>query len=335
MPVNKSALLRYYAIDRCLTNKQHKYPTLSEIAEKCAAAVRQPVSLSCVEKDMRAMRESPELNYLAPIRYHKLHRGYYYAQQGYSIRDLQLDDEEWEALRYAAALLNQYKDIPLFAHFRSAIERINSRFDLGIDPDDDSIEKFVQYETANSTNGYAWLAKLYEAIRAKKQISFSYENIYKGVTRSYTLDPYMLKEIRNRWYVAGWSAERNQYLVFALDRMSELQTLSSIFKRRRDFNPDTWFSNTVGIMDTKEKPETVTLQISSPFDKLLRLEPLHPSQEIINEKAKQITVTIVVDINPELCLRLLGLGPACKVVGPGKLVKEMRRLVEEMRKGFE
>lgn len=81
-------------------------------------------------------------------------------------------------------------------------------------------------------------------------------------------------------------------------------------------------------------PEKVKIQVSNPFHKLLQLEPLHPSQQITKETKQSIQAEITVDINPELCGRLLSMGPACKVLSPKKLADQMKTLVQEMAEKY-
>jgi hypothetical protein len=67
---------------------------------------------------------------------------------------LQLEPDEWHSLRYAVSELSRYKEVPIFRHLRTAIERIDCAFELGLGIEDNTIEKIVQFETGNSTTEY-------------------------------------------------------------------------------------------------------------------------------------------------------------------------------------
>jgi predicted DNA-binding transcriptional regulator YafY len=203
MPKNKSAVIRHRIIDQMLTNKRRPYPTLEQLAAKCSAILGSDVSTSTIEKDIRAMREQAPKGYSAPIVYSKLGGGYVYSEVGFSIAELNLNEEEWTALQFAAELL--------FSNFKNAIERINTRFSLGIDGSEKIIDEVVQFEKAVHANGMEFIEFIYKAIKSKQGITFNYRNIYKNKTSATSLIPYLIKEHRNRWYVIGWSTEKEKY----------------------------------------------------------------------------------------------------------------------------
>jgi len=330
MPKNKSAVSRYYVIDVCLVNKLKPFPTIEDLAKACSEKIRDGISTSTIEKDIREMKMARPIGYDAPIEYSKKHKGYFYAEQGFSISALQLADEEWEGLKYAANLLNQYAEIPIFKDFRQAIQKINTRFNLLIDMDETDSDKFVQFETGIAMNGYEWIATIYPALRNRWLLSIGYENIYKNEVKKYIIQPVLLKEHRNKWYVIGWVEARKDYLTFALERIQDIQPIEKKQKHRIDFNPDKFLQHSVGIMEVDSIPEKVVLTITAPYHKLLQLEPMHRSQKIIEQKEREIKVEIQVNINEELCKNILSFGPYCKVLQPQKLKKQIQELIINM-----
>ena len=172
MPKNKSAAIRYRVIDQMLNNKRAPYPSLEDIASRCSSILDADISTSTIEKDIRAMREQPPKGYGAPIVYSKIESGYTYGEVGFSIAELNLNEEEWTALQFAAQLLYQYKDVPVFSNFKNAIERINTRFSLGLDGEDKMLEEIVQFEKSVDTKGMNLVELIYTAIRNKQAIQF-------------------------------------------------------------------------------------------------------------------------------------------------------------------
>lgn len=338
MPANKNAVIRHRIIDQSINNKRHRFPSIELLAERCSEMLETDISTSTIEKDLAVMKKDPPVGYNAPIIYIKQNKGYAYSEIGFSIAELNLQDEEWNALRFSAQLLYQYKEVPVFSNFKNAIERINTRFALGIQMDDPIIDQHVQFETAQSNSGMEWIDLIYNAIRNKFSIVFSYNNIYKKKTSTYRLNPYLLKEHRNRWYVVGWSTDRNDLLTFALDRILTLEVISikqtDDAKERAAFRTNNFFQYATGIMEGKGKPEQIELVITDPISKLISLEPLHSSQKILDEKVDEIKVGLKVFVNEEFCLRLLSLGPWCKVIKPKSLKTTMKELVMKMNKHY-
>lgn len=331
MPANLSAVVRHRVIDACLNSTWGKYPSLQKLADECSRIIGSSVSTSTIEKDFIEMKKPFPHGYSAPIVYNKLQKGYFYAEAGFSISELNLRDEEWEALRFSSALLYQFKDISLFANFKSSIEKIDTRFRLALDPEDRFLSKNVQFETSVSQSGYEWLEPIYHTLRSRFLLRLMYENIYKKETREYILQPVLLREHRNRWYVVCWSVDRNAYRTFSLDRIKELVVIEEKQPNRHDFDPDSFLQNSTGIMEGEDQLAQVELQVRAPFDRLLELEPLHQSQTIIEKDKDCIRIRLEVNINPEFNQRLLSMGPSCTVLSPVSLRDEIRTLIDKMR----
>jgi predicted DNA-binding transcriptional regulator YafY len=328
MPQNKNAQTRYRAIDLCLAGKRNKYPTLEQLAAACSRAIGEEVATSTIEKDLRTMKEPYPRGFDAPIKYHKLHKGYYYDEMGFSIAELQLEEEEWEALAYASNLLYQYKEVPLFHNFKEAIEKINARFSIPFAFQDEAFEQLVQFETGHSTTGYEWLKDCYNAIKQQYAVEFTYENIYKQQCKRYRLQPCLLREYRNRWYLIGWEAERKNYLTFALDRVQELTVVPERQAPRKDFNPSLFLQHSMGIMEGDGTATTVELEVAAPYDQLVQLAPLHPTQQAVRTNRKGTVYRLQVNLNPELYQRILAYGPHCKVKKPAVLQQAIRAQLE-------
>jgi predicted DNA-binding transcriptional regulator YafY len=335
MPKNKSAVTRYRVIDQMLNDKRKPYPNLEQLAAKCSAVLGSDVSTSTIEKDIRAMREQAPKGYSAPIVYSKIEGGYVYGEVGFSIAELNLNEEEWSALQFASQLLYQYKDVPIFSNFKNAIERINTRFSLGIDGSDKVLDDLVQFEKAITTNGMDLIELIYSAINNKQAIEFKYRNIYKNTTSASSLVPYLIKEHRNRWYVIGWSTEKEKYITYALDRISDFNVLEGTVKKRSDFNASSFFQHSTGIMESNTKPEEVLLTILKPISDLALLEPLHATQKLINEKSDRVQISLKVLVNEEFIFKILGMGSYCIVDKPVSLRKAIKGTIKLMESNYE
>jgi predicted DNA-binding transcriptional regulator YafY len=334
MPKNKSAATRYRVIDNALNSKKHQFPNLDQLARKCSEVLGVEVSTSTIEKDIAAMRQPAPKGYGAPIVYSKLEGGYVYGEVGFSIAELNLEDEEWTSLQFAAQLLYQYKEVPIFKNFKNAIERINARFSLGLDGQDKLVEEIVQFEQPIQAKGLDLIEPIYRAIKNKQGINFEYRNIYKGKSGNCFLIPYLMKEHRNRWYVIGWSNEKEKYITYALDRISNLEIVANIYKKRTDFSASTFFQYSTGIMESNTKPEEVLLTIIKPISDLVLLEPLHASQKLIDEKTDRVQISLKVLLNEEFVFKILGMGSFCVVDKPASLRKSIKASIQQMNANY-
>jgi len=156
-----------------------------------------------------------------------------------------------------------------------------------------------------------------------------YENIYKEEVKTYSALPVLMREYKNRWYVVAWVESRETYLTFALDRIRELTITGQRQRLRGNFDAENFSRHAVGIFDNDGEPDTVQLQVRAPFHKLVTLDPLHHSQQVLDSTDKSCTIQLSVHITHELHQRILAMGPHCTVLAPESLKKEIRQQLEE------
>ncbi len=334
MPKNKSAVIRHRVINNCLRDKRRKFPTLQDLADACSRVLETDVSSSTIEKDIRLMKQHRPVGYEAPIVFNRTENGYAYSVPDYSIDEVGLEPEEWEAIRYAALLLFQYKEVPVFANFKAAVERIDANLQIGLDLEDPFLSKKIQFEQPVSLSGYEWIGDISAALKQSVLIAFTYENIYKEEIKAYSALPVLMREYKNRWYVVAWVESRETYLTFALDRIRELTITGQRQRLRGNFDAENFSRHAVGIFDNDGEPDTVQLHVKAPFHKLVTLDPLHHSQQVLDSTDKSCTIQLSVHITHELHQRILAMGPYCTVLAPDSLKKEIRQQLEEALKKY-
>ncbi|MGD1844339.1 MAG: helix-turn-helix transcriptional regulator [Salibacteraceae bacterium] len=336
MPANKYALLRYRIIDKCIRNKYKPYPSKEELRQACEEALYgslgDRISDSTIEKDLWAMRYESELGFEAPIRFSKRDKGYYYLDEDYSIDRIPLNDDDVEAIRFAATTLFQFKDVEVFRQFGFAIEKIFDRLNITSNVEDEAIEKFVQFETVGQVEGNQFLGTLLHAIKERQQLEVDYGSFSRTEIKSYRIDPYLLKEYRNRWYLIGFHHEREMILTFGLDRMHRVDTVDHRFELPKDFDADRYFKYSIGITAHSGEPEEVILACTPLQGKYLKTQPLHHSQKILVDTDTEFKIEMHVLITYELIMQILGMGTEAQVIQPESLKKEvLKRLKKSLR----
>jgi predicted DNA-binding transcriptional regulator YafY len=336
MPANKYALLRYRIIDRCLTNKGKAYPTREDLRQACEDALfgsgGDAISLSTIDKDIWAMKNENELGYYAPIKFSKQFGGYFYEEEGYSISELSLGDEDLEAIRFATATLQQFRSIPIFKQYESAIDKIINRVNISPNPDDSSLAKYIQFEKSTVSLGHEHLTPLLEHIKSKKSIRIHYRKFSDDILNEYELHPYLLKEFHNRWYLVAFNPQRNAVRTYGLERIEKLETAERKFTIDKSFDPDLFFKHTIGITERSEKPENIELRFESATGKYLETQPIHPSQETSRRDGNFVYVSLHVLVTTELINLILSFGHQVKVIKPKKLATKIQHELEQSLK---
>ncbi len=323
MPANKYALIRYRTIDRCLTNRSYVYPSKEDLRLACEEALYgsagDRISVSTLEKDLNAMRNDGALGYYAPIVYHRDQRGYYYEEEGYSIENLQLNDEELDAIRFAAKTLVQFRNVPIFSQFDQAISKIDDRLRLAPDLDTQTLDAVVQFESAPSTRGSEHLIPILQSIRKHKRVIISHRKFISTDATAYCIDPYLLREYRNRWYVIAWNEDKGEFRTYGLDRIETIELSDEIFDQQSNFNADEFFVHSFGISKISEHPRHIRVRCGRLQYEYLASQPVHSSQELIQLDEDLFELKLHVYLTFELIQFLMGLGPAVEVFEPEEL----------------
>ncbi|HUR12823.1 MAG TPA: WYL domain-containing protein [Flavitalea sp.] len=324
MPLNKSAYIRYRIIDQCLTNTMRTYPTKEFILDKVSEVVG-PVSQSSLEKDFGKMKEL----FNAPIQYNRAQNGYHYTEEGFSIKEFPLTEEEIEALDFSTAVLQVLKQTPIFQRFEGAIEKVISGYRAGklLGKEDDEI---IQVEAPLSDSGSQFIQPLYQSILQLQPVFILYKS-FVGEAKEHLFCPYLLKEYRNRWYVVGNSSQKENIIVLALDRIREIKVAKAKWVPDDSFRPNDYFKYSFGITQVHgAKPETVELSLTPLQSKYVLSQPLHASQKIISESEQEVKISLEVYLTQELVMTILGLGAGVKVLKPKDLVQTITDEIKKM-----
>ncbi|RYY38458.1 MAG: WYL domain-containing protein [Chitinophagaceae bacterium] len=318
MPANKSALLRYRIIDSCLTNPMRRYPTLQRMAEQIEDGIGGSISESMLNKDLAAMRSI----YGAPIAYCREHRGYYYTEPGFSIREFPLTSEEISALDFSTALLHQLKGTRLFARFENAINKVIEGYRISRTLGKPESE-LLQVEEPVADTGYKWLEPLLNYAVIRQACAVMYEPFGRSA-RIHLFSPYLLKEYRNRWYAIGHSDRAGKPLVLALDRIVEIQESPSAFTASDSFDPAAFFQYAFGITQVHDGcVEEVLLAFGKEQAPYVLSQPLHPSQQLVQETTDELVIRLEVFRTYELIMTILGYGSGVRVLAPEGLRDEV------------
>lgn len=135
------------------------------------------------------------------------------------------------------------------------------------------------------------------AIKNSKTITFNYTKHWEGVPHKKVLEPYALKEFKNRWYLLANEVDGKDFFLktFGLDRISDVEVNSKTFKKQ-EVDIDKLFVNSFGIISTLDQiPETIILSFDYEQGKFIKTLPIHHSQKVLidNDSEYRIELTLV------------------------------------------
>lgn len=157
------------------------------------------------------------------------------------------------------------------------------------------------------------------AIGDSSKLKFTYAGFSR--TRSeedIVFHPYFVKRYKQRWYMIGFKEKSADIRTYALDRVKKMITLGDNFVMP-DITPEPFFSNLIGITDSKADIKEVKIMTTPKQAKYFRALPFHSTQEEQIHDSYSI-FTYRLKLNYELVHELLSYGNSLKVLNPPELV---------------
>lgn len=174
--------------------------------------------------------------------------------------------------------------------------------------------------------GAEFLSTVIGAMRLNRVLKISYRPLGVEDPLNFHLNPYCMKEHRQRWYVMGWTRERKGIRQLAFDRIVSVEMTTETFVYPADFSPEAYYSNDIGISVEEDKPvEVIRIRVYGKQVGLFRSLPLHKSQREVEEGAGYCDFEYHLRINSELKRELLSKANNIEVLEPKHLREEMIR----------
>jgi predicted DNA-binding transcriptional regulator YafY len=176
-------------------------------------------------------------------------------------------------------------------------------------------------------NVQPYLEVIKTALQGSKLLSFEYADRYGNKTAR-TAEPYQLVLKSSHWYLQGYCHKRNDYRLFRLSRMSNLQTREEIFAPRDYQKPTLDFAEILETMQTKIK-----IRIhKSVMDRVLdycAYDHFSPDGD------ERYIVEFPFIENDYYYNILLGFGDKCECLEPSRIRAEMKRRIHDMATVYE
>ncbi len=186
------------------------------------------------------------------------------------------------------------------------------------------ISKYIHFDK-RTPKGKEHLYHLLKAIEQGKTITFDYHKFWdKGAAEQRNVEPYALKEFKNRWYLLANDLKDGHIKTFALERMESLFIKRKKFVYPKEFNVQQHFEHCFGIVGSNgEEPEIVALSFEPHEANYLKSLPLHHSQEIVKDDEKEFIIHLKLCVTYDFLKELLSYGERVKVLQPQSLAQSI------------
>lgn len=195
----------------------------------------------------------------------------------------------------------------------------------------------IKHRIIPETNpsGQKYLTRIVEAMRNNSTLIVDYQSFLKEKESQFELEPYFVKVFKQRWYVIGRSPYYYKVMVYALDRISELNFSDKSFELPADFEPELFFQNSFGvIIDINKAPELIKVKVFGYQVKYIRALPLHHSQQEVETHKEYSFFSYLVYPSYDFMQELISHLSYIEVISPKKFRNKIKRELKEMLRRY-
>ncbi len=197
-----------------------------------------------------------------------------------------------------------------------------------------SISDFIQFSSRTPV-GSEHLNGLLYAIQSRFQISIHYKKFYHDTVETKIIEPYLLKECRNRWYLRAYDVEKKEFRTYGLDRIQALRISDKKFQYPQKTKPKEHFKDSFGIVSPGgNQAVDVLLKFTQKQGEYIRTLPLHSSQQIVEESEDEMLVKLKFVPTYDFIFELMSMGANLTVLQPNSLADELKLRFEEALKNY-
>ena len=190
---------------------------------------------------------------------------------------------------------------------------------------DKGLPDYILLEKRRS-RGTGHIMPIKNAIAEEQELRFEYRKFDNNENEIKTVQPYLLKESRGRWYLLGLDSSKTAKS-YGLDRISKLETTGKIFPKNDEIDWVEMYAHSFA-MFTDEPVEEVILSFDKRDGNYLEAMPMHSSQKITHQDDRVI-VTLKIRITLDFIMELMSRSWSLQVIAPLSLKQRMHEIYKE------
>lgn len=162
-----------------------------------------------------------------------------------------------------------------------------------------------------------YLPIILKALQNNKQLYMTYQSYWRDEANSFEVEPYCIKVFKQRWYLVARSPYYDKIMIYALDRIKDLEETNEGFEYPKDFDAAKYFDDCFGIIaDQNYKVEKVRIKVSAGQANYLRDLTLHQTQREIERNEDYSIFEMRLRPTFDFQQELLSMGPDVEVLSP-------------------
>ena len=171
---------------------------------------------------------------------------------------------------------------------------------------------------------------LLHAIKNRLQIKFTYQKFWEEELIQRFVEPYALKEFKNRWYIMAKDSKDNNIKSFALDRLTNLEITNHTYQYPDNYSIEQSYRYCFGIISPNdEEPQDIILSFNPFQGKYIKTLPLHDTQQVLVDNDEEMKIKLKLCLTHDLVMELLSFGDNMKVIEPKSLADQIKQAHEK------
>lgn len=171
---------------------------------------------------------------------------------------------------------------------------------------------------------------LLHAIKNRLQIKFNYQKFWEEELSQRFVEPYALKEFKNRWYIMAKDSKDNNIKSFALDRLTNLEITNLTYQYPDNYSIEQSYRYCFGIISPNdEEPQDIILSFDPFQGKYIKTLPLHDTQQVLVDNDEEMKIKLKLCLTHDLVMELLSFGDNMKVIEPKSLADQIKQAHEK------
>ena len=166
-----------------------------------------------------------------------------------------------------------------------------------------------------------------DAIVNRRKLRIEYKSLSSGKLTVREVDPYGLVFHDGLWYLYGFCYLRNDFRIFALDRIVNFEVLYRSFERRSEIELREAFKDSWRLWRGDRK--RVVIRFFPQVAELIKRRRWHPSESKKELEDGSLELTLEVAGLEEIKWWIYSWIPYCEVVAPQELREEIKRELKE------
>ena len=192
----------------------------------------------------------------------------------------------------------------------------------------------IDFDLRGGFKGTENLQAILQAIKHQQSIKITHQSFYRENQKEVIINPYLLKEYQSRWYVAGFQDDINDFRTYGLDRIINVEILSTKFERIRETQLKENFEKIIGLVYSFYDQEKVILSFSPNQGKYIKSLPMHRSQKVLIDNEKELRISLFIIPNYEFYQQILMYGSEVTVLEPVWLRDEIKDKIMAALKNY-